>query len=249
MIGACMTQDDTIKQFVAFLNHEISKIPKKHGYKTVLAKAIGVTPNNFTRILRNDYGKLPINAYNILAQHFGVTLDEAITTGQALLENQDLPTFNDNFPETYNILDKKSFLVPYSEEISIVVQNNGTVSAELIKTTKLSVSIDVPLLKKHSPDKLLALKVNDDSMEPVLTKEGIILVDLSDTALDRLKKPTIYLLCHDLKSGQCEIRYLSWATPELLAIESEQKVEFPTVYKTYNEVHIVGRVIWTSREF
>lgn len=237
-----MGQDASLKYFVAFLNYCLG--PKKYGKITAIGKLVGKSRSTMSYILNGKYGTLPENERRILAKHFEYQYEQALELGQMIEEGRPLPQKYENRP-----VEQKFIKVPFIKEMKFPVKKGKISTFDLNDDQNNLIVLPKPSIGTIQPQNLKAFKMSDSSMEPVIALEGIVLVDLSDTALDRLKKPTIYLLCHDLKSGQCEIRYLSWATPELLAIESEQKVEFPTVYKTYNEVHIVGRVIWTSREF
>ena len=104
----------------------------------------------------------------------------------------------------------------------------------------------------YRPKQLQAFRVGGDSMEPIIAKGGIVLADITPREKDprNIKEGAIYVLCWDLRDGECALKYLRWAKKgRLLSIESEDSKRFKPVFREIDEVQLVGRVIWAWREF
>ena len=106
-----------------------------------------------------------------------------------------------------------------------------------------------PSLGRRSAHQLQAFRLGGDSMDPVLVSGGIVIADLAQNELGRLREGAVYVLCWDLFDGECAAKYLRWAEKgRWLSIESENK-RYPPVVKPVEEVKLIGKIIWAWREF
>lgn len=142
---------------------------------------------------------------------------------------------------------KAFFQVPFSDHMSL--KPGGSDIIEVTDSEKNSaVMIHGPSLGRSNARNLQAFRVAGDEMEPLIAKEGIVLVDLSQNKLLNLCEGRIYLLCWELDQGQCAVRRLKWVERgQLLAIEAENP-SHETVYKRARDIRLIGRIIWSWRE-
>lgn len=104
-----------------------------------------------------------------------------------------------------------------------------------------------PLLGRESAGQLCAFRIEDNSMEPLIAKGGIALVDLGQNIPGEIKDGGIYLVSLEL-GGPGLVRRLKWVERcQLMAVESE-KGSSDTIYKRPADINLLGRVIWTWRE-
>jgi phage repressor protein C with HTH and peptisase S24 domain len=95
-----------------------------------------------------------------------------------------------------------------------------------------------------------AFRVGGDSMEPLIAQDGIVMVDVSKNDITDLDEGEIYVLCWDISTEECAVKRLKWADwGSLLAIESADPNAYETIYRRPEDVVLVGKVIWTWREF
>lgn len=136
------------------------------------------------------------------------------------------------------------FRVPFSKQ-SRLVGGALEISADEAHSP---VVIHGPSLGRANARNLQAFKVSGDEMEPLIGKDGVVLVDLSQNDFRGLREKGIYLICWDLVGGQCFLRRLTWVEKgRLLAIEPENG-SYETIYKRAAEARLIGRVIWSGRE-
>lgn len=93
------------------------------------------------------------------------------------------------------------------------------------------------------PDKLSALYVKGDSMEPQLRAGDMVVIDHGQT---RERTDGIYVLRID---GSLLIKSLQWLPGGKLRVKSENLAyESYTVDPLQDEVHVIGRVVWVGRK-
>jgi phage repressor protein C with HTH and peptisase S24 domain len=112
-----------------------------------------------------------------------------------------------------------------------------------------TIVIHAPSIGRTSSRNLQAFRVGGDSMEPEIAQGGIVLADISENNLGRLKEGKIYVLCWEIYEGECAVKYLSWAERDrsVLITSPDNRLHRPII-KHVNEIQLIGRVIWSWRE-
>jgi transcriptional regulator with XRE-family HTH domain len=138
--------------------------------------------------------------------------------------------------------------VPFSDDMRLAAGGGGAVPYTY-EAADSPVVVHGPSLGRRNARQLQAFRLGGDSMEPVLVSGGIVIADLSQNDLSRLREGSVYVLCWDLYDGECAAKYLRWAEKgRWLSIESENKRYAPVV-KAVDEVRLIGKIIWAWREF
>ena len=138
--------------------------------------------------------------------------------------------------------------VPFSDDLRLAAGGGGAVPYTY-EAADSPVVVHGPSLGRRNAHQLQAFRLGGDSMEPVLASGGIVIADLGQNELSRLREGSIYVLCWDLYDGECAAKYLRWAEKNRwLSIESENK-RYPPLVKAVDEVKLIGKIIWAWREF
>jgi phage repressor protein C with HTH and peptisase S24 domain len=97
---------------------------------------------------------------------------------------------------------------------------------------------------RSNPDNLRMLHMHGDDMEPTLNKGDMVLVDISKK---NPSPPGLFVIYDGLGFVVKRLEYISQSVPPRLTVLSDN-----TTYKAYerglSETHIIGRVVWFSRE-
>lgn len=97
-------------------------------------------------------------------------------------------------------------------------------------------------------ENLRAFRVGGDSMEPLLARDGIVVVDLKQHDVAHIENRGLYVLTTDQESGEFKAKRLSWAEKgRTVAIESENKA-YKTEYRRAPEITLLGKIIWAWRD-
>lgn len=140
------------------------------------------------------------------------------------------------------------FAVPFSDNMRLAAGPGGTI-AVTDDADSSHIVVHGPSLGRHNAKKLQAFRVGGDSMEPIIAKNGIVMADLKHNDVRHIHEGGIYVLCWDREEGECAVKYLRWAERgKLLSLESENAFYKP-VFKSVDEVLLIGKVIWAWRDF
>lgn len=141
------------------------------------------------------------------------------------------------------------FTVPFSDDMKLAAGGGGTIPVSDDAENSVVV-VHGPSIKRRNAKKLQAFRVGGDSMEPLIAEDGIVLADLAHNDIRHIKDGRIYVLCWDLENdGECAVKYLKWFDKgKIVSIESEDRFYKP-VLKRIDEVILIGKVIWSWREF
>ncbi|MDR2200272.1 MAG: hypothetical protein LBR53_12660 [Deltaproteobacteria bacterium] len=233
-------------QFEAATKHFIQE--KGKGTVSAIARGLGLDPTDAYRKL---YGLRPVteDVRRKVAEYFGYDYDSYLAAGAAVLEGRAVPQGGLPLLGEEELRERGFVAAPFSAHARLSPNRNGFFipRADELATSKVVARADG--LGKSSRD-LQAFLVDGDAMEPVIAKGGIVVADLRDNNLAKLKKKAVYVLRRDSRTKIREVKYLSWAKkPHLLAVESEKRDEYPPVYREPKEVRVIGRVILAWREF
>lgn len=95
---------------------------------------------------------------------------------------------------------------------------------------------------------LRAFRVGGDSMEPLLAKGGLVVVDMRRNDAAHIENGAPYVLTTEPESGEFKAKRLSWVEKgHTVAIESENKA-YKTEYRRVEEITILGKIIWAWRD-
>jgi|GEM_PF-1843877 len=141
------------------------------------------------------------------------------------------------------------FRVPFSENMRLVASSEGLapVARELEDSP---VIVHGPTLGRNSSWGLLAFGVDDDAMEPVISRGARILVDMKNNDYHKIKNNDIYVVCCDLDEGRGLVRQLEWAGREhdRLALKAANN-RYSTLYRPPRDLRILGQVLCSWRRF
>ena len=249
---------------------------KDHKNQRQYALFLGLTQDHLSKLLKADK---PKNASDKLKRRIasklgfpGRAFEEFLDIGRAIQAGKDpagagpkggpdrLGAFvgssliDDDGGDLYDVvvadaLRERGFIaVPFSDNMRLAASGGGTIGiTEDINSTP--VVVYGPALRRRSPKGLRAFRVGGDSMEPVIAEGGLVIADLADNDPDKLKEGKIYVLCWDLREGECAVKYLRWAEKgRSLLITSPDQNLHPPLVKPIRDVRLVGRVIWSWRE-
>ncbi|MDR1045658.1 MAG: hypothetical protein LBP33_11160 [Candidatus Adiutrix sp.] len=112
------------------------------------------------------------------------------------------------------------------------------------------VMIHGPTIGRSNPWGLRAFGVDDEAMEPLIARGGLVLADLKQNDYRKVKNNEIYIVCCDFEEGQGLLRQLEWAGREQdrLALKAGHD-RVPTLYRQPREIRLLGRVLWAWRHF
>ncbi|UQZ90026.1 hypothetical protein C4J81_12770 [Deltaproteobacteria bacterium Smac51] len=168
--------------------------------------------------------------------------------GMPLVKEAPAEESDPHYMNTVELSDRGFFAVPFSDNMRLAAGPGGTI--EVTDEAEVShIVVHGPSLGRHNAKKLQAFRVGGDSMEPVIAKNGIVMADLKHNDARHIHEGSIYVLCWDRDEGECAVKYLRWAEKgKLLSVESENSFYKP-VFKSVDEVVLIGKVIWAWRDF
>ena len=242
-------KDDINEAFLEAIKYYLNKSAR--GTRTQLANALGTVPAHVTDLVK---GRRPIKEFDRrrVAKFFQFGYESFLEVGRDILAGRE-PREDD--PEVFGgvtedgLLERGFIVVPFSDSMKLAAGSGGTIIDVTEDDRESTVIVHGPSIRRTSPRGLQAFRVGGDSMEPVIAKGGIVVADLYDNDLGRLKPGKVYVLCWDLSEGECAVKYLRWAEPgRLLAITSPNQELYPPIYREARDVRLVGRVIWACRD-
>ena len=109
-----------------------------------------------------------------------------------------------------------------------------------------TVVVHGPTIGRKSGHKLIAIHAPDDSMEPLIAKGGLVVVDSSLSDLKALVDNTVYVI-EEIESNKTQIRQIEKIRKDLLALKPLND-HYPAAYLNHTGITLIGIVIWLSRQ-
>jgi transcriptional regulator with XRE-family HTH domain len=134
----------------------------------------------------------------------------------------------------------------YSDRVVLGPDNVIPVTDDVRKS---HVVIHGPSLRRSTSIGLQAFKAPDDSMEPLISRGGTVVADLTQNTPESLKDGQVYLICLEKETGHCTIKYLNWAEKNKTILVSSENRKHKTIVRQLEEIQIVGRIVWSSRVY
>jgi len=218
-----------------------------------MALTLGFAPEYFHQVFKgtragagsDDYRRNVATALG----YPGARYEEFLQIGRDKLAGRE-PRETEPFGISPEDLPPGEFLrVRYSDKMRLAAGTGATVVDYDEDSSPVIVHKGALGQKNYRPSMLQAFKVGGDSMEPLIAKDGIVLVTLQDNIMN-IKEGEIYVLCWDRADGECAVKTLRWVEGEkgkLLSIESLNTF-YPPKVKRVKDVVLIGRVIWSWRE-
>lgn len=222
---------------------------KERGAQARLSRDSGIGTSYINNIVKGrDSGSEATRRALAAALGFaGRRYEDFLEVGKALLEGREIPA-----PEPPSLVDESLadfFRVPYSENMRLAPGSGGLIPVTN-EVENSPVMIHGPTVGRSNPWGLRAFGVDDEAMEPTLSRGGFILVDLKQNDYRRIKNNDLYVICCDFEEGLGVVRQLEWAGREqdrlALKVANER---YPTMYRHPREIRVLGRVLWTWRHF
>ncbi|MDR0549210.1 MAG: LexA family transcriptional regulator [Deltaproteobacteria bacterium] len=133
--------------------------------------------------------------------------------------------------------------IDYSERLVLDSENLIPVTVEAKKSQAV---VHGPTIRRSSNAGLQAFKVPDESMEPFLSKNDLAVFDVALNTPEIIRDGQTFVVCLEPDTGQCTVRYLSWAEKNKTIMCLSENRRFKPVVTSITDVTIVGRVIWST---
>lgn len=141
--------------------------------------------------------------------------------------------WDDNTP-----LHENEIEIPYLKDVQVSA-GNGCFQLEDYAGKKLRFSKRTLKDRGVNPTEAICVTASGDRMEPVIPDGCVVAVD---TGNKTIKDGHIYAINND---GLLQIKVLKWVTGSQIAIESYNK-SYDTIYRSIDEISVIGRVFWYS---
>jgi phage repressor protein C with HTH and peptisase S24 domain len=234
----------------------ISKFPEKWGQKTALAKLINRTPGYVSQIFKGLVGE-DEETRRIFAEYYGypgTLYDSFLDLGRESLGVQE--TKEDNIDPKDAVLDdehndnKYNLYIPFADKIRISGSQANPLFESSVDNPVHQIVIHALTINRTTAKGLQAFMINDNAMEPLIYNGGIIIVDTKENDPIAITEDKIYVICSDIRSGFCDVRYLSWGEKGKSFITSthNRNYEKPRLLNL-SHITLVGRVIWSCHNF
>lgn len=222
---------------------------KERGSQARLSRDSGIGTSYINNIVKGrDSGSEATRRALAAALGFaGRRYEDFLEVGRAILEGREIPA-----PEPPSLVDESLadfFRVPYSENMRLAPGSGGLIPVTN-EVENSPVMIHGPTVGRSNPWGLRAFGVDDEAMEPMISRGGYVLVDLKQNDFRRIKNNDLYVICCDFEEGLGLVRQLEWAGREQdrLALKAASE-RFPTLYRHPREIRVLGRVLWAWRHF
>lgn len=223
-------------------------LPPIRGAQATLARKAGVHPPYLNRIIKGGSGSDDV--YRKIADALGYPgrkYEDFLEVGRAVLKGRTPPEPESHYVGSREFKDRQLVAIPFTENMKLAAGGGGAIPYDMDEDSS-PVVVHTAALGRRNNHLLQAFRVGGDSMEPVIARGGIVVVDKSNNQLANIKEGKIYALCWDLHDGDCAVKRLYWADKgQRLALESENK-DYPLKFMDVDDVLLIGRVIWSWRE-
>ncbi len=221
---------------------------KERGAQARLSRESGIGTSDINNIVKGrDSGSESTRRALASALGFvGRRYEDYLDIGRAILAGRAVPA-----PEPAAASDESLadfFRVPYSENTRLVA-GSGVLGPVTLEAESSPVMVHGPSLGRSNPWGLRAFGVDEDCMEPLIVRGGVVLVDLKQNDVRKVKNGEVYLVCGDFDEGHALLRQLEWAgrDRDRLALRAANE-RYSTFYRQLREVQILGRVLFTWRK-
>ncbi len=223
---------------------------KERGAQARLSRDSGIGTSYINNIVKGrDSGSESTRRALATALGFpGRRYEDFLEVGRALLEGREIPRpAESSAPVDDSLAD--FFRVPYSENTRLAPGSEGLVPVSRDLETS-PVMVHGPTIGRSNSWGLRAFAVDEEAMEPLIARGGLVLVDLKQTNYRRIRNNDLYLVCGDFDEDRALVRQLEWAGREQdrLALKAADG-RYPTLYRHPREIRILGRVLWAWRGF
>jgi hypothetical protein len=174
-------------------------------------------------------------------RHYEDFLDigRIILNGKSVEDNEKYGDLSDD------ALRVRGFLpLNFSESMILGPDDQIKVTDDFRKT---HVIVHGPSIRRSTSVGLQAFRTPDDGMEPLIPKNSVIVVDLTQNAPELVKEGQIYVVCPDKETGQCYVRSVFWGEKNRLILICPENRKHRILVKEVNQVKLVGRVIMANR--
>ncbi|MDR1086503.1 MAG: LexA family transcriptional regulator [Deltaproteobacteria bacterium] len=124
-------------------------------------------------------------------------------------------------------------------------------SDDLIQVTedirKSHVAVHGASLRRSTASGLQAFRAPDDTMERYIMKNSTVVADLAQNDLNHLMEGRVYVICLEKETGQCTLKYLSWAEKNRTLLICPENSKYKPLVRRMENVKIIGRVIMFYR--
>ncbi len=235
------------------------------GFQTFIATDIGKTKGAFTSIFKYFKNEIELEKVKLsfdlqveIAEACGTDYIDFIQRGRDLIEGKDLtpkqPTpliIQANSEEEKELLDQKApdyRGVPLMESGKLAAWSNGS-SFDEYESPSSEVIVHLPELGHRAKHNLVAARVGGDSMDPVIPKNSIIIIDKDDREFVDDK---IFAVAIEDAGGQnLAVKYVrKFEVAKGFLLWSENRQYQPRLVTEPDWLRLcVGRVIWMWRSF
>ena len=222
--------------FVTALKTEVERGPR--GTRAKLARLANVAPGQVTDILNGrKYGSEETK--RALAAALGWDYEELLKYGKCLVEGTE---YKRPVPQT-PVYDPSLYLaVPFHNKIIITATPEGNVPIPDYSENNSPLILYKPLLGQYAKNNhLVALSMNDDSMEPTLPQNSVAIVDTSDRTRCDGK---LFAVSQSLTAGKYMIKRLRQDGDDTY-LTSDNNAYPPKLIKQHWDSIVVGRIIWS----
>jgi transcriptional regulator with XRE-family HTH domain len=223
---------------------------ERHKTQKEFADRVGMAPSYVSDILK---GRRPCGDENVRRRTAawlgfgGRRYEDFLDHGRRALDGQDpgaVPEPDEKLPGS-DAAARGFLAVPYSEGLTLGPGGQVRVTAW---EEESPVMVHGPSIGRTTALGLQAFRAGDDSMEPLVFRGDVMVVDTLESDPGGLTEGDVYLVCLDLKTRECSFRFLSWAEKEKAVLVSGMDVrEVRPETRRPGKIKIVGRVVWMCR--
>ncbi|WP_049538454.1 XRE family transcriptional regulator [Vibrio harveyi] len=171
------------------------------------------------------------NGVNYPSQKRLIELSRVLNTTYEWLVNGTTSSSNDG----------SEYEVPFYEDV------NCSAGSGFINTGEESILVSchfIPLLSERALDKVIAIRVYGDSMEPAISDGGIVFIDTSDK---RIVDGKVYVYKQD---GILRVKRLEYSVNGLIIKSfNDRYLDEKITQKEFDSFCIIGRVLYSINKF
>ena len=225
--------EDISTKFAAAVNSLIAD--SERGAKSQLARDAGITFNQLYDLLKERrYGSEEQRRAVARALKWGY--EDLLELGECICAGKDY------YAQKSEDLNASVFRVPFLGSASQAV---ASLKGE--NNSNNFIVAHPSIVNRKTANQLRAFKMDDSGMEPAIACGGLVLVDLRHANVKQAKESTVYLVCHNLDSGDCVIRHLERINKNLIELKPANGL-MPRIHKKPSELRLIGRVVWACRQ-
>jgi len=226
--------EDISTKFAAAVNSLIADAER--GVKSNLARDAGITFNQLYDLLKERrYGSE--EQRRAVARALKWDYEDLLELGECICAGKDY------YAQKSEDLNASVFKVPFLGPATQAVAGLKTES-----DSKQFIIAHPSIVNRKNANQLRAFRMDDSGMEPAIACGGLVLVDLKHANVKQVKENAVYLVCHDLDSGECVIRHLESINKNLIELKPTNGL-MPRIHKKPSELRLLGRIVWACQSF